>query len=62
MKSLKILNGQVDLEMQVRTAVDAGAWPTALESNGFEVEPPVTTRKDARTFDSVLEARWTVAR
>ncbi len=52
-KSLKIFNGQVDLELQVRTAVDAGALATALESHGFEVEPPVTTRKDAQTFDSV---------
>ena len=57
-KSLKILNGEVDLEFQVRAAVDAGALATALESHGFEVEPPVTTRKDATTFDSVLEARW----
>ena len=55
---LKILNGRVQLELQVRTAVDAGALATALKSHGFEVEPPVTTRKDARTFDSVLEASW----
>ncbi len=57
-KSLKILNGQVDLEVQVRTPVDAGVLATSLESHGFEVEPPVTTRKDAQTFDSVLEAKW----
>ncbi len=57
-KSLKIQGGQVDLDLQVRTTVDAGTLANALESNGFEVQPPVTTRKDAKTFDSVLEARW----
>lgn len=56
--SLKITNGRVDLDFQVRTAVDAGTLAIALESHGFEVEPPVTTRKDERTFDSVLEAKW----
>ncbi len=56
--SVKILNGRVDIDLQVRTTVDAGALAGALEENGFEVEPPVTTRKDARTFDSTLEARW----
>jgi hypothetical protein len=56
--SLKVSSGRVDLNLQVRTAVDAGNLAMALKSHGFEVEPPVTTRKDATTFDSVLKARW----
>jgi hypothetical protein len=58
MTSLKINNGQVDIDLQVRTAVDAGLLASALQSHGFEVEPPVTTRQDAKTFQSVLEAKW----
>jgi hypothetical protein len=56
--SIKIFNGQVDLDMQVRSPVDAGVLATSLSSAGFDVEPPVTTQKDARTFDSLLEAQW----
>ena len=55
---LSILNGRVDLDLQVRSPVDAGALATSLSESGFEVEPPVTTRKDAKTFDSILEANW----
>jgi hypothetical protein len=57
-KSIKIRNGRVDLDMQVRSPVDAGVLATSLSAVGFDVEPPVTTQKDAQTFDSVLEARW----
>ncbi|MGI9474027.1 MAG: hypothetical protein ACR2NZ_20980 [Rubripirellula sp.] len=56
--SLSILNGRVDLDLQVRSPVDAGALATSLSNAGFDVEPPVTTQKDAKTFDSVLEANW----
>jgi len=58
-KSIRILNGQVDIDLQVRSPVDAGALATSLSSAGFVVKPPVTTQKDAKTFDSVLEAEWT---
>lgn len=58
LRSIKILNGKVDLDMQVRSPVDAGVLATSLSAAGFDVEPPVTTQQDARTFDSVLEARW----
>ena len=57
-KSLKVLNGQVDLDLQVRVPTDAGKLAMSLESSGFNVKPPVTTQKDAKTFDSVLEATW----
>jgi type II secretory pathway component PulL len=56
--SVDILNGQVDLDLQVRSPVDAGELATSLSSAGFEVKPPVTTQKDAKTFDSLLEAQW----
>ncbi len=57
-KSVKVLNGQVDLDLQVRVPTDAGKLAMSLESSGFNVKPPVTTQKDAKTFDSVLEATW----
>ncbi len=56
--SVKILDGQIDLDLQVRSPVDAGALATSLSSAGFEVKPPGTTQKDAKTFESLLEAKW----
>ncbi len=56
---IKIADGQVDLDLQVRNPVDAGALATSLSSAGFDVKPPGTTLKDARTFESLLEATWT---
>ncbi len=56
--SLTVLNGQVDLDLQVRVPTDAGKLAMSLESAGFDVKPPVTTQQDAKTFDSVLEATW----
>ena len=56
--NISILNGRVDLDLQVRSPVDAGAFATSLSQAGFQVEPPVTTQKDSKTFDSVLEANW----
>lgn len=55
---LQILNGTVDIDFQVRVPTDAGKLAIALESAGFDVKPPVTTQKDAKTFDSLLEAIW----
>ena len=57
-ESLTVLNGQVDLGLQVRVPTDAGKLAMSLESAGFDVKPPVTTQRDAKTFDSVLEAIW----
>jgi hypothetical protein len=57
-ESLTVLNGQVDLDLQVRVPTDAGKLAMSLESAGFDVKPPVTTQQDAKTFDSVLEATW----
>jgi hypothetical protein len=57
-KSVKIRNGQVDLDLQVRSPVDAGALASSLAAAGFVVKPPVITQKDAQTFDSLLEAEW----
>lgn len=56
--NISVLNGRVDLDLQVRSPVDAGAFATSLSEAGFQVEPPVTTQKDSKTFDSVLEANW----
>ncbi len=55
---IKILDGRVDLDLQVRSPVDAGALATSLSAAGFDVEPPGTTQKDAQTFESLLEAKW----
>ncbi len=57
-ESLSILNGRVDLDLQVRSPVDAGTLASSLSSSGFDVKPPVTTQKDAKTFESTLEAVW----
>ena len=38
--------------------MDAGVIAEALSQGGFEVAPPVTTQKDSKTFDSILEANW----
>lgn len=57
-KGLKVLNGHATMDLQVRSTVDAGVLAAALKAHGFEVEPPITTRFDTKTFDSVLEATW----
>ena len=55
---IDILNGKLDVELQVRSPVDAGTLASHLSAAGFVVKPPVTTQSDARTFDSTLEAEW----
>lgn len=55
---IDIVDGELDLDVQVRSPVDAGALATSLSRSGFDVDPPVTNQKDSRTFESVLEARW----
>ncbi|MEM8666502.1 MAG: hypothetical protein AAGG48_03245 [Planctomycetota bacterium] len=55
---IEIDNGNVDLELQVRSPVDAGTLASRLSTAGFIVKPPVTTQSDAKTFDSTLEAEW----
>ena len=55
---IDIRNGDVEIDLQVRRPVDAGVIAEALSQGGFEVAPPVTTQKDSKTFDSILEANW----
>ena len=55
---IDIRNGAIDIDLQVRRPVDAGVIAESLSKGGFEVAPPVTTQKDAKTFDSFLEAKW----
>jgi type II secretion system protein L len=57
-KSISVLDGRVDLDLQVRSPVDAGTLAASLSAAGFEVKPPGTTQQDRRTFDSILEAQW----
>ncbi len=56
--SIDIRNGKLDLTFQVQRTVDAGAIAEALSQAGFDVSPPVTTQKDAKTFDSIIQAQW----
>jgi type II secretion system protein L len=56
--SLDIADGEVQLDVQVRSPVDAGRLATSLAAAGFDVKPPVTTQQDTGTFRSVLEASW----
>jgi DNA-binding MarR family transcriptional regulator len=55
---IDIENGQLDVELEVRSPVDAGTLASHLSSVGFRVKPPVTTQSDAKTFVSSLEAEW----
>ena len=48
----------MDLTFQVRRTVDAGAVAEALSQGGFDVAPPVITQKDAKTFNSTIQAEW----
>lgn len=57
--SINILDGKVDLDIQVRSPVDAGVVAKSLAAAGFQVEPPGTTQQDGRTFQSQIEAVWT---
>lgn len=57
-KSIRVLDGRVDLDLQVRNPVDAGTLATSLSAAGFEVKPPGTTQQDGKTYDSTLEATW----
>ncbi len=57
-QALAINNGEVSLDLAVRSPVDAGAIATALSAGGFSVDPPVTTQKDAQTFSSTIKAKW----
>lgn len=57
-KSIRVLDGRVDIDLQVRSPVDAGTLATSLSASGFEVKPPGTTQQDGNTFDSILEAKW----
>ncbi len=55
---IDIDNGRLDVELEVRSPVDAGTLASHLSSVGFSVKPPVTTQSDAKTFVSSLEAEW----
>ena len=57
-KAIDIRNGKMDLTFQVRRTVDAGAVAEALSQGGFDVAPPVITQKDAKTFNSTIQAEW----
>lgn len=60
-EALAITDGSVDLDLQVRSPVDAGAVAAALSAAGFATDPPVTLQKDAKTFTSTIRAEWSDA-
>lgn len=55
---IEIIDGDVDLMIQVKNPVDAGRIATAISQAGFEVDPPGTRRVDEQTFESDLKATW----
>ncbi|TWU58096.1 hypothetical protein [Rubripirellula reticaptiva] len=57
-ESIEINDGQVDMDLVVRSPVDAGKIASAIAAAGFQVNPPVTTQKDAKSFVSAIEATW----
>jgi hypothetical protein len=56
--SIDIRGGNVNLRFQVQRPVDAGVIAEALSQGGFDVSQPATTRKDATTFESTIQAEW----
>ncbi|MAI33747.1 MAG: hypothetical protein L7W43_11800 [Rubripirellula sp.] len=56
--SIDIRNGDLNLTFQVQHFVDAGVVAEALSQGGFDVSQPATTQKDAKTFESSLQAKW----
>lgn len=61
-EALSITDGRVDLDLQVRSPVDAGAIAAGLSAAGFATEPPVTLQKDAKTFTSTIRGVWSDAK
>ena len=57
-ESLSITNGAIEMNVQVRSPVDAGAIAAAISAAGFTTDPPVTLQKDAKTFTSTIRAVW----
>ncbi len=55
---IEILNGEVELLLQVKNTVDAGKIATSISESGFQVDPPGTRRVDPQTFESDLKATW----
>ncbi len=55
---IEILDGKVDLLLQVRNTVDAGKIATSISAAGFQVDPPGTRQVDPQTFESNLTAVW----
>ena len=56
--SIDIRNGDLDLTFQVQHFVEAGLVAEALARGGFDVSQPATAQKDAKTFESTIQARW----
>lgn len=56
--SIDIRNGNMELTFQVQHFVDAGVIAEALSQAGFEVSQPATAQKDAKTFESTIQAKW----
>ncbi len=56
--SIDIRNGALDLTFQVQHFVEAGIVAEALSQSGFDVSQPATAQKDAKTFESTIQAKW----
>ncbi|MGI9468550.1 MAG: hypothetical protein ACR2OA_15640 [Rubripirellula sp.] len=56
--SIDIRNGDLDLTFQVQHFVEAGIVAEALSQGGFDVSQPATAQKDAKTFESTIQAKW----
>jgi hypothetical protein len=56
--SIDIRNGDLNLTFQVQHFVEAGIVAEALSQGGFDVSQPATAQKDAKTFESTIQAKW----
>ncbi len=57
-RRIDIANGKLDLDLLVRSPVDAGKFADALASAGFHIDPPLTEQTDAKMFQCRITGRW----
>lgn len=56
---IRVENGVLTADIELRSHDDAGVVAACLEQSGFSVDPPTTTQRDEKTVVTRLQARWT---
>ncbi|TWT52716.1 hypothetical protein Pla22_03420 [Rubripirellula amarantea] len=55
---IEITNGEIDIELQSLSPVDAGRVAEALSQFGFAMKPPITNQSEDGTFNSQIRGNW----